>query len=68
MLNVQELVNQPETELQAQYENLSREIFNLQNELKVAKKLESPHKLKEKKKDRARILTALNQKRLTGQK
>lgn len=68
MLNVQELVNQPETELQAQYENLSREIFNLQNELKVAKKLESPHKLKEKKKDRARVLTALNQKRLTGQK
>jgi large subunit ribosomal protein L29 len=68
MLNVQELVNQPETELQAQYESLSREIFKLQNELKVAKKLESPHKLKEKKKDRARVLTALNQKRLTGQK
>lgn len=68
MLNVQELVNQPETELEAQYEQLSRDIFNLQNELKVFKKLEKPHKLAEKKKDRARVLTALNQKRLTGQK
>lgn len=68
MLNVQELVSQPETELEAQYEQLSRDIFRLQNELRVSKKLDNPHKLKEKKKDRARVLTALNQKRLTGQK
>lgn len=67
MLNVKELINQPESELEAQYEQLSRDIFVLRNELKMLKKLEKPHELKEKKKNRARVLTALNQKRLTCQ-
>jgi large subunit ribosomal protein L29 len=67
MLKVKELVNQPENELEAQYEQLSRDIFILQNELKMSKKLEKPHELSQKKKDRARVLTALNQKRLTCQ-
>lgn len=67
MLNVKELINQPESELEAQYEQLSRDIFVLQNELKMLKKLEKPHELQEKKKNRARVLTALNQKRLTCQ-
>jgi len=68
MLKVQELVSQAEAELEAQYEQLSKEIFKLKNDLRVSKKLERPHELHEKKKDRARVLTALNQKRLTGQK
>ena len=67
MLNVQELIKQPESELEAQYEQLSRDIFVIQNELKMLKKLEKPHELQGKKKDRARVLTALNQKRLTCQ-
>lgn len=67
MLNVKELISQSENELEAHYEQLSREIFELQNELKMTKKLEKPHLLKEKKKSRARVLTALNQKRLTCQ-
>lgn len=67
MLNMQELINQPETELQAQYEQLSKDIFKMRCDLKMTRKLEQPHKLKEKKKDRARVLTALNQKRLPCQ-
>ncbi len=67
MLNMQELMAQAENELELRYEQLSREIFILQNELKILKKLEKPHELSQKKKDRARVLTALNKKRLTCQ-
>jgi ribosomal protein L29 len=64
---MQELMAQAENELELRYEQLSREIFILQNELKILKKLEKPHELSQKKKDRARVLTALNKKRLTCQ-
>lgn len=49
-------------ELQALYHDLSREIFSMKNELRMTRKLEKPHLLKEKKKERARVLTFLNQK------
>ena len=66
MLKVDEIIGQSVQELEALYRQLSEEIFSLSNELRMSKKLEKPHKLKEKKKDRARVLTALNQKRVTG--
>ena len=49
-------------ELKAQVLELNKEIFQLRNELAVQRKLEKPHLLKEKKKNKARILTILTQK------
>lgn len=63
MTKFQDLINQSKEELNAQVEELSREIYLLASDLKVDRKLDNPHLLKEKKKMRARILTALNQKR-----
>lgn len=66
MLKAKDLINQSVEELEAQYEDLSREIFELLNELKLARKLDKPHLLKEKKRDRARVLTVLRQKQVKG--
>ena len=45
--------------LQTMAADLDREIFTLRNELAWNRKLEKPHLLKEKRKQKARILTAL---------
>ncbi|MEL7432009.1 MAG: 50S ribosomal protein L29 [Chlamydiota bacterium] len=42
---------------------LDGEIFALRNELKLHRKLEKPHLLKEKKRMKARILTILGEKK-----
>ncbi len=49
-------------ELRALYRDLSRELFDINNELSLSRKLEKPHRLKAKKRERARVLTALHQK------
>lgn len=49
-------------ELKTLYRDLSKEIFQTKNELAVARKLDKPHELRMKKKDRARALTFLRQK------
>ena len=49
-------------EVQAQVHSLDREIFQLRNELATQRKLEKPHLIKEKRKQKARILTLLTQK------
>lgn len=67
MVKTSELINLSDEELEARYEDLCRDIFELTNELRVSRKLEKPHELKEKKKDRARILTVLRQKKSKGQ-
>ncbi|MCB1110129.1 MAG: 50S ribosomal protein L29 [Chlamydiia bacterium] len=66
MLKAKDLINQSVEELEGQYEDTCREIFELINELRVSRKLEKPHELKEKKKDRARLLTVLRQKKNQG--
>ena len=66
MLKAKALVNQSIEELEAQHEDLCRDIFMLTNELRVSRKLDKPHELTEKKKDRARILTVLRQKKTKG--
>lgn len=63
MLKVKDLINQSEEDLKGIYKDLCREIFELKNEQRVSRSVEKPHLVKEKKKDRARILTALRQKR-----
>lgn len=62
MLKVEELKNQGKEELMALYQDLSKEIYGLKCELRITRKTEKPHLLREKKKDRARVLTALQQK------
>lgn len=60
--NKTELKEQSVVELNAQLRDLDREIFLLRNELSIQRKLEKPHLLKEKRKNKARILTILTQK------
>ncbi|MEM8727437.1 MAG: 50S ribosomal protein L29 [Chlamydiota bacterium] len=68
MLKASELIDQSNEELKARYKDICRDIFELRNRLLVSRKLEKPHELKEKKKDRARILTILRQKESNGSK
>ena len=53
-------------ELAAQAHDLEREIFELRNELSLNRKLEKPHLLKAKRREKARVLTILTQKQKEG--
>lgn len=57
-----DLKDQSVKELQLSAHNLDREIFNLRNELATQRKLEKPHLIRAKRKERARVLTRLTQK------
>ncbi len=61
-LKRKELKNQSVKELNTNVHNLDREIFALRNELATQRKLEKSHLIKEKRKNKARILTILTQK------
>jgi large subunit ribosomal protein L29 len=63
MPKAKELRDQSTEELQALYMDLSKEIFELRNELKTTRKLEKPHLIQFKKRDRARVLTILREKK-----
>ena len=52
-----ELQDQSVKELHAVAADLDREIFALRNELSLHRKLEKPHQLKAKRKEKARVLT-----------
>jgi large subunit ribosomal protein L29 len=64
MLKPEDLKKQNTDELKAVYQDLSKEIFEIKTEFSITRKLEKPHLLREKKKDRARVLTAISQKAL----
>ncbi len=64
MVKAQELKNQDESELKALYQDLSRKLFQLRNEMKITRKMEKPHLMRIKKKDRARVMTVLREKEL----
>ena len=49
-------------ELNTNVRKLEHEIFSLRNELATQRKLEKPHLIRAKRKDKARILTILTQK------
>lgn len=49
-------------ELEVMLTDLCKELFNLTNESKKTKKLEKPHLLRQKKKEKARLLTVLHEK------
>ncbi|MDE3045845.1 MAG: 50S ribosomal protein L29 [Verrucomicrobiota bacterium] len=50
------------TEMSAKVMELDREIFALRNELAINRKLDKPHLLKFKRKEKARLLTTMTQK------
>lgn len=62
MNQMSEFKNQSVDELRALYHDLSKEIFEFRNEIRINRKLEKPHALRKKKKDRARVMTAIRQK------
>jgi large subunit ribosomal protein L29 len=62
MKKKQEIQDRSEQELKTLYRDLSKDIFRLKNELALSRKLEKPHELRNKKRDRARALTFLRQK------
>lgn len=53
-------------ELQDKSSSLAREVFELRNALSMQRKLEKPHLLKEKRRERARVLTLLTKKNNEG--
>ncbi len=63
MLKAKDLIDKSIDELEATYQDLRHELFKLVNEYKTSKKLDQPHRLREKRREKARILTVLQQKR-----
>lgn len=49
-------------ELEAAVEDLNKELFTLINDKKRSKKVEKPHLIREKKKQKARVLTIISEK------
>ncbi len=64
MAKAKDLRDQSSEELKALYQDLSKELFQLRNEMKVTRKMEKPHAVRIKKKDRARIMTILREKEM----
>ena len=62
MAKKKEVKDQSVDELKAAAHELDREIFQLRSELAMQRKLEKQHLIREKRKDKARILTILTQK------
>ncbi len=62
MRKVSELKDQSADELKAMFHELSKDIFQIKNEARMTRKMEKPHLIREKKRDRARVLTLLRQK------
>ncbi len=61
-MKAKEIREQTKEELEARLEDCKKTIFELRNELKMSRKLEKPHFLKQSKKTKVRILTILTEK------
>ena len=58
-----EIRDQTDEQLEFRLTDIDHELFDLFNELKTVHKLEKPHLLKDLKKEKARILTVLNERK-----
>ncbi|NBO23675.1 MAG: 50S ribosomal protein L29 [Chlamydiae bacterium] len=67
MLDLKEIRSQASEAIQAQIKEMAKEIYNLENELRLNRKLDKPHLLRSKKKDRARLMLVLHEKKLEAQ-
>ncbi len=54
------------SDLQKMDQDLAREVFELRNTLAIQRKLDKPHLLKAKRKERARVLTLLTKQQKEG--
>ena len=68
MLQAKELREKGENELKTQADDLSREMYQMYCELRISRKLDKPHLVREKRRDRARLLTILREKSVSGGK
>lgn len=66
MAKQKELKDLSEGELRKKASELDQEVFELRNELAFNRKLEKPHLLKAKRREKARALTILTQKQAVG--
>jgi large subunit ribosomal protein L29 len=66
MTKAKELREKSPEDLKILCQDLSKELFQLRNEMKVSRKMEKPHLMRIKKKDRARIMTILCQQKSKG--
>lgn len=64
MTKAKELRDQTVEELKAIYQDLSRELFQMRNEMKVTRKIEKSHLVRDKKRHRARVMTVLREKEI----
>lgn len=62
MSKMKEFENQSVEELKAGYNELSKKLFEMRNEISTTHKIEKAHLLRKARRDRARILTVLNKK------
>lgn len=67
MYKAKDLRDQSLVELEAIYDESCRKLFNLINESKMTKKREKPHEIKHARKDIARCLTIMSEKRREDQ-
>lgn len=67
MLKASQLRDMSIEDLQVSFNDICKELFQLVNEMKRAKKLEKPHLLRQKKKEKARLLTILHEKQSKNQ-
>ena len=61
MDRMKEFKDQSIKDLKALYPQLAKELFEMKNELRTTKKLDKPHLIAKKRRDRARVLTLINQ-------
>ncbi len=66
MAKAKELRDLSQEDLKALYQDLSKELFQMRNEMKIARKMDKPHLVRMKRKDRARAMTILREKELTA--
>ncbi len=63
MTKAKKLRQKSQKDLLEMTESLTRDIFQMKNELSAVKKLDKPHRMRESKRERARILTILSEKK-----
>jgi ribosomal protein L29 len=63
MVKIKEIKDQSDEQLDFRINEIDKELFKLINELRTAHKLEKPHMLKVLKKEKAQILTVLNERK-----
>ncbi len=62
MLTAKELRNMSEEDMKGHLEDAEKELYYMRNEQSISKKIEKPHLVKQRKKEKARILTILREK------